>query len=82
MSAIKTALTDPRVKLDPEQLLRALTGNLQSTDDLASVLASVFPLYAVPDHLKDQAETDINAALDGAMVPVSGSSLRCVERSC
>jgi proline iminopeptidase len=71
MSAMKTALTDRRVKPDPEQLLRALTGNLQSMDDQASWLASIFPLYTVPDHLRDQAETDINLALDGAIIPVS-----------
>ncbi len=53
MSVMETALTDPRVKPNPEQLLRVLTGNLQSTDDLASALASAFPLYAVVDHLKD-----------------------------
>jgi hypothetical protein len=64
---MKTALTDPRVNPDPEQLLRALTGNLQSMDDLVSGLASIFPLYAVPHHLRDQAETDINLALDGAI---------------
>ena len=75
MSALKTALTDPRVKPDPEQVLRTLTGNNESTEDLASSLASVFPLYAVPDHLKHFAEADIGDALDGAIVPVSGPSL-------
>ena len=80
--ATYSSQTDPRMKLDPEELLRTLTGNLQSTDDLASALESMFPLHAVPDHLKDQAETDINVALDGAMVPVSDPLLPCLGISC
>ena len=71
MSAMKTALTDPRVKPDPEQLLRVLTGNVQSTEDLASGFASIFPLYAAPEHLNIQPEIHVNEALEGAIVPVS-----------
>ena len=63
MNAMKVALTDPRVKVDPEQLLRALTGNMTSLEDFQSVFASVAPLYSVPDHLKDQVEADVGEVL-------------------
>ena len=70
MSAMKTALTDPRVKPDPEQVLRLLSGRTESMQDVSDGIASIFALYAVPDHLKGEAEVDVGTALDGALVPV------------
>ena len=71
MNAVKIALTDPRVKPDPKQLLRVLTGNLSGMDDFQSAFASIQPLYSVPDSLKDHAETDVDEVLAGIMSPVS-----------
>ena len=59
MSAMKTALTDPRVRPDPEQVLRLLSGRTESMEDLSSGVASIFPLYSVPDELKGQAEVNV-----------------------
>ena len=70
MDAVKTALTDPRVTPDPDQVVRALSGSLTSHEDLASGLGSIMPLCSVPDHLKDQAETDVSEVLAGAIAPV------------
>ena len=73
MNAMKVALTDPRVKPDPEQLLRLLTGNMSSMEDFASGFASISPLYSVPGDLKDQAETDVDKVIAGCISPVSHS---------
>jgi pimeloyl-ACP methyl ester carboxylesterase len=70
MNAIKTALTDPRVSPDPEQLVRALSGNNLSFEDMAAAAQSIYPLYSVPDHLKGETEGDVNAVLAKATLPV------------
>ena len=71
MSTIKTALTDPRAaNVDPDQLLRMMSGTMTSQEDMNSGFATIMPLYAVPAHLQDQVETNVAEALDGAIVPV------------
>ncbi|KAI0125021.1 hypothetical protein BJ170DRAFT_685895 [Xylariales sp. AK1849] len=55
--AIK-ALTDPRVKPDPGQLLRMLCGSYTSEEDFISGCTSIAPLYAAPEEVKDLVETN------------------------
>ena len=81
---IKAALTDPRVNPDPDQMLRVASGNSRDNADLASGFAAIAPLYAVPDHLKGQAETDVGAVLATAIKPfyeTSNAAMNdCVSR--
>lgn len=57
------ALTDPRVQPDPAQLIRVLSGTCFDEADYAAGFASIAPLYAAPDEIKDKAEVDVGKAL-------------------
>ncbi|KAK5127621.1 hypothetical protein LTR85_006961 [Meristemomyces frigidus] len=65
----KAALTDPRVKPDPEQLVRMLSGNCRDQDDLMTGFATIAPLYAAPDAIKDLAEIDAGAVISKSIKP-------------
>jgi len=65
----KAALTDPRVKPDPEQLVRLLSGTVRDQEDLLTGFASLAPLYAAPDELKDQVEVDAGEVISKATKP-------------
>ncbi|KAK5699577.1 hypothetical protein LTR97_005706 [Elasticomyces elasticus] len=72
MNAVKTALVDPRTKdlVDPEQVLRMMSGRLRDFDDLATGFGTISALYAAPPDLKAQSETDVDAVLQTTMFPV------------
>lgn len=70
INAVKIALTDPRVKPDPDQLVRVLTGTSTSEEDMASGAASVMPLYSVPDEVKGEVEQDVGSILGATFIPV------------
>ena len=72
MNAVKTALIDPRTKdgVDPERVVRMMSGRMRDFEDLASGFASIAALYASPPELKAQSETDVDAVLGSALFPV------------
>lgn len=63
MNMIATALSDPRVKPDPAQVVRLLSGKCFDEADYAAGFGSIAPLYAAPDEIKDKAEVDVGKAL-------------------
>lgn len=63
MNMTAKALTDSRVKPDPAQLVRILSGTCYDEADYAAGFASIAPLYAAPDEIKDKAEVDVGKAL-------------------
>ncbi len=71
MTAIKIAVTDPRVKPDPDLLIRAMTGTVRSDEEFFEAAIQLMPLYSVPDDLKCKVETDTAAVLATATFPVS-----------
>ena len=69
MNAMKTLMTDPRVKPDPERVLRCFSGRMTSLEDLMLGFQSFAPLYEAPEHLKGEAEVDASQIIMAAMVP-------------
>jgi proline iminopeptidase len=69
LNAIKTALTDPRVECDPDQILRMFSGRLKDEADLFGGFGSIAPLYAAQDELKAQAEVNIDEMMATAVMP-------------
>ena len=63
------ALTDPRVKPDPEQLVRLFSGRCKDQMDLITGFGSIAPLYAAPPEVREHAEVDVDAVLGAATVP-------------
>lgn len=62
---VAKALTDPRVKPDPEQFVRLITGMCFDESDYVQAFGSIAPLYAVPEVLKNKAEVDVGKVLAG-----------------
>ena len=58
--------------VDPDQLVRMMSGTMTSQEDLESGFATIGPLYAVPDQVQDKVEMNPMVALDGAFMPVRG----------
>ena len=65
----RAALTAPRVKPDPEQLVRLLPGTVRDREDLLTGFASIAPLYVASDELKDQVEVDAGEVIGKAIKP-------------
>jgi proline iminopeptidase len=70
LNAVKTALTDPRVKCDPDQILRMFSGRMKDQEDLMTGFMSIAPLYATPDDLKGEVETNVDEVLSTAVMPL------------
>lgn len=70
LQAFKHALTDPRTKdtVDPDQMIRILTGQCHDLNDMLSAFAQISPLYAHPN--KENSETNTDEALASCIVPV------------
>jgi proline iminopeptidase len=84
LNTVKTALTDPRVKCDPEQIVRMFSGRMTDQNDLLTGFMSISPLYAAPDHLKAEAEVNVDEVLASAVMPfwdtVNAASGDCISR--
>ena len=77
------ALTDPRIKPDPEQLVRMFSGRMIDQNDLLTGFMSIAPLYAAPPELKAQAEVDVDEVLSTAMKPfweTCNAATQCLSR--
>lgn len=66
----RAALTDPRVKVDPEQILRMFSGRMTSQEDMLTGFPTIAPLYSTPDHLKALVEVDAGEVIAKAMNPI------------
>lgn len=65
LDAFRHAMTDPRSKdkVDPDQLVRILTGRCRDLGDYMSAFGTIAGLYSKPPHVTQEAETDLDALL-------------------
>ncbi|KAK3631518.1 hypothetical protein LTR56_012274 [Elasticomyces elasticus] len=69
MNMLKTALTNNRIKPDPDQVLRMFSGRCIDQMDLLTGFGSIAALYESPPEVKEHAEVDVGSVLSGATVP-------------
>lgn len=65
----KAALNDPRIKPDPDQVVRMSSGRMRDHMDFMTGFASIAPLYSAPDDLKAQAEVNVDEVIGAAFKP-------------